>query len=244
MQLHIYETVDEVLAGVADYFVRLANEASVANKRFSVALAGGNSPKKLFALLSSEVYKTQLDWRNIDFFFGDERYVPHTDADSNFKMANQVLLQPLNIAPGQIFAIDTSLSPDLSAEKYWNIVQAYFNGNEPRFGLILLGLGDNAHTASLFPNTPVLRETSAAVRSVFLSNQNAFRITFNAPLINLAENIAFLVYGDDKAIAVQRVLEAGQNIDLYPAQLIQPIQGKVDWFLDKGAAAKLKTSRQ
>ncbi len=242
MQLHIYKTVDEVLANVALYFVRLANEAFAGNKRFSIALPGGNSPKKLFALLASDACKSQVKWSDIDFFFGDERYVPQTSADSNFKMANEVLLQPLNIAAKQIYAVDTSLSPNAAAEDYWNRIQAYFNSNEPRFSLILLGLGDNAHTASLFPYTPVLSETVAGVRSVFLSNQNTYRITFTAPLINFAENIAFLVYGDDKAIAVRRVLEADKNTGIYPAQLIEPINGKLDWFLDETAASKLSTT--
>ncbi|MES2646266.1 MAG: 6-phosphogluconolactonase [Bacteroidota bacterium] len=244
MQLHIYKTVDELLENIAAYFLHLANESFAANKRFSVALPGGNSPKKLFALLASDAYKDKLAWSNIDFFFGDERYVPQTSADSNFKMANDVLLQPLNIAAKQIFAVDTSLSPNAAAEDYWNRIQAYFNGNEQRFGLIILGLGDNAHTASLFPYTPVLSETVAGIRSVFLANQNTYRITFTAPLINLAANVAFLVYGDDKAIAVKRVLEAGKNTGIYPAQLIEPLNGKLDWFLDEGAASKLSSTTQ
>ena len=252
MQLNVYEMVDEVLKNTADYFVTLANETTSKKQRFSVALSGGNSPKKLYALLASDAYKNKIDWNNIDFFFGDERYVPHTDAASNFKMVNEVLFVPLNIPAEHIFPVNTSFTPSDAASKYWEKIALYFKNSKQnvsgssgrqtpfQFDLILLGLGDNVHTASLFPHTPVLDEISPSVKSVSLPDKT-HRITFTAPLINLADNVAFLVYGNDKAEAVHNAIEGLRDIQKFPAQLIQPLNGNLAWYLDKPAASKLKT---
>lgn len=239
MQLKIYETVDEVLKGIAEYVVSLINGNVAENRRFSIALSGGNSPKKLYALLASDAFKNQVDWESIDFFFGDERYVPQTDAASNFRMVNDVLFKPLNIPENHIFPINTALHPAESASEYWNDITVYFKNNAPCFDLILLGVGDNSHTASLFPHTPVLNQATPDVQSVYIEEQQVYRITLNAPLINLANNIAFLVYGKEKADAVHHVLEGERDIQEFPAQLIQPSAGNLVWFLDKESASKL-----
>ena len=239
MQLNIYETVDEVLKNIAEYFVALTRESVSENRRFSVALSGGNSPKKLYALLASDAFKNKVEWNRIDFFFGDERYVPQIDEASNFKMVNDVLFRPLNIPAKHIFPINTTLTPVDAASEYSEMINAYFKDKEQRFDLILLGLGDNAHTASLFPYTPVLQETAAAVKSVFLTDQQAYRITLTAPLINLAHHIAFLVYGQDKADAVYEIIKEQYNAQKYPAQLIKPVTGNLAWYLDKAAASKV-----
>ena len=239
MQLNIFDTVDEVLKSIAEYFIALANETLAAEKRFSVVLSGGNSPKKLYALLASDAFKNQVDWDSIDFFFGDERYVPQTDAASNFRMVNEVLFKPLNIPENHIFPINTALHPAESASEYWNDITIYFKNNEPRFDLILLGVGDNSHTASLFPHTPVLNQATPDVQSVYIEDQQVYRITLNAPLINLAHNVAFLVYGKEKADAVHHVLEGERNIQEFPAQLIRPSEGNLVWFIDKESASKL-----
>jgi 6-phosphogluconolactonase len=239
MEIRIFDSENELINSMAEYFVALANKTIAKGQRFSVALSGGNSPKKLYALLASDKYKNKLDWDKTDFFFGDERYVPHNDDASNFKMANDVLLQPLNISPHHIFPVDTSLSPEKAAADYEKKISIYFKDKQPCFDLILLGLGDNSHTASLFPFTPILEETNAGVKAVYLEGQQLYRISFTAPLINLAKNIAFLVYGLGKETAVHHVLEGERNIQLYPAQLIKPPAGNLVWFLDKAAASKL-----
>ena len=242
MQLNIYETAEELIQQLAEYFVKLTNETVLQNKRFSVALSGGNSPKKLYALLASDDFKSKIVWSQIDFFFGDERYVPQTDAASNFKMVNEVLFKPLGISEKQIFPVNTTLAPGDAASEYAETLSSYFKHNKPQFDLILLGLGDNAHTASLFPYTSVLHETKATVKEVFLEDQQVFRITLTAPLINLAHNITFLVYGKDKAPAVQTVLEGKGDIENFPAQLIKPISGNLVWFVDKEAASALENT--
>lgn len=240
MKLNIFNTADEVLAALAAHFVNLAKTAITNEGKFSVALSGGSSPKKLYELLASS-YPDQLDWTKVYFFFGDERNVPHNHPDSNYLMTKKALFDPLNIASANIFPVDTSLSPKEAAGAYQEEILQFFDENELSFDLVLLGLGDNSHTASLFPFTPVLHDRVPGVSEVFLEDQQVYRITLNAPLINEAANIAFLVYGEGKAIAVHHILEDDEDIENYPAQLIEPIVGEIEWFLDRAAASLLKT---
>ncbi len=241
MKLNIYNSPDEVLTRLADYFVAVANEAIAKHDNFSLALSGGSSPKKLYELLASPEYNEKVDWQKVYFFFGDERYVPLDNPDSNYLMVKKALFDPLNIPETQIFEVETSLEPQEAAEHYSRIIEVFFAGRQQQFDLVLLGLGDNSHTASLFPHTPVLHDKSISVKEVFLPEQQVYRITFTAPLINQANHIAFLVYGEGKAEAVHHILEDEENIDEYPAQLIKPVSGEVEWFLDEAAASKLKS---
>jgi 6-phosphogluconolactonase len=239
MKLNIFNTENEVLGALAEHFVNIATQSISAKGKFSVALSGGNSPKKLYELLADK-YHDQLEWEKVYFFFGDERNVPQTDKDSNYLMAKNALFIPLMIDADHVFPVDTSLSPAEAAKKYEEEVEEFFDEDEPSFDLVLLGLGDNSHTASLFPHTPVLHDRTPGVKVVFLPDQNVYRITLNAPLINEAKHIAFLVYGEGKAIAVHHVLEDDEDIEEYPAQLIEPIVGEIEWFLDEAAAANLE----
>ena len=239
MKLNIFNTEAEVLEALAEHFAKIANDAIAANGKFSVALSGGSSPKKLYELLA-ETYADRVDWEKVYFFFGDERNVPQDHKDSNYLMAKNALFAPLLINPDNIFAVDTSLSPKDAAKKYEEEIETFFDEGELSFDLILLGLGDNSHTASLFPFTPVLHDRTPGVSHVFLEDQQVYRITLNAPLINEAQHIAFLVYGEGKAIAVHHVLEDDEDIEEFPAQLIDPIVGEIEWFLDEAAASGLK----
>ena len=240
MKLNIFKSADETLVNLATYFVTLAEQCIASNDKFTVALSGGSSPKKLYELLASATYKNKVDWDNVYFFFGDERNVPQDDKDSNYLMVKTALFNPLEIDDSNIFAVDTSLTPAEAAEEYTKAITLFFDDEPIEFDLVLLGLGDNSHTASLFPYTTVLHDDTASVKEVFLEDQQIYRITFTAPLINQAHHIAFLVYGEGKAIAVHHVLEDSRDIENYPAQLIAPINGDVQWFLDTAAAANLK----
>jgi len=227
------------LNALAAYFIKVAQDSIAAKGKFSVALSGGSSPKKLYQLLASPVYSGEIDWEKVYFFFGDERNVPKDSPDSNYLMAKKALFDPLEISTLNIFPVDTSLPPTAAAQKYFEDIEQFFDEDELAFDLVLLGLGDNSHTASLFPHTPVLHDTTPGVKEVWLEDQQVFRITMNAPLINEAKQIAFLVYGEGKAIAVHHVLEDEEDIDEYPAQLIDSIVGEVQWFLDEAAAENL-----
>ncbi|HMK16726.1 MAG TPA: 6-phosphogluconolactonase [Chitinophagaceae bacterium] len=237
--LHIYKTTDETIKGLADYFVQTVNTAIKEKGRCSVVLSGGNSPKKLYELLTTPDYSRQIDWDRIYFFFGDERYVPFTDPGNNGNMVKKALFEPLMIPDANIFYINTAVPPDESAKKYAQRILSHFKNDPVRFDLILLGLGENAHTASLFPHTPVLKEKKALVSAVYIEELSSYRITMTAALINEAHTISFLVYGEAKAKAVQGVLEGEKDFETYPAQLIIPEEGVLHWFLDENAAKNL-----
>jgi 6-phosphogluconolactonase len=239
MDLHIFPTADEVLRALADYFVERAAQAVERRGRFAVALSGGSSPKQLYELLASPAYRSRVAWEQVYFFFGDERNVPHTSSDSNYLMAKKALFDPLGVRPSQVFAVDTELKPAEAAAQYCVDIEEFFGEKKAKFDLVLLGLGDNAHTASLFPHTPVLHDKTVGVKEVWLPEQQVFRITLTAPLINQARAIAFLVYGAGKAEAVQQILEQDRDINQFPAQLIEPSSGELEWFLDEAAAKEL-----
>lgn len=244
METHIYKSTIELITAIADFFVQIAQDSIAARGEFDVALSGGKSPKILYKKLASLEYKKQVDWNKVNFFFADERYVPANDPQNNAKMVRELLFAPLNIPASRIFAVDTSLPPEKAAEEYTAQIVSHFSGKEYEFDLILLGLGENAHTASLFPYTNVLNDSSVSAQSVFLKQQNTYRITMTAPLINQARNIAFLVYGKPKAEAVYHVLEGEYDFEKYPAQLIIPEQGNLHWYLDKDAASLLHNKMQ
>jgi 6-phosphogluconolactonase len=241
MKLNTYASVEEVLHQMAAYIVAAANESIAARGTFTIALSGGSSPRELYKLLASPVYNQLVDWNKAWFFFGDERYVPMTDAASNYRMVDQVFFTPLQVAPSHVFPVDTARSPEAAANDYMQAITTHFDGGIPSFDLVLLGLGDNSHTASLFPHTDILHETSATVKAVWLHEQQVYRISFTAPLINMARRVAYLVYGEGKAQAVANILEGAHDIENFPAQLIQPEPGELEWFLDQPAASKLKT---
>lgn len=238
MPINIFSSSDETIKTLARFFIETAGKAIEERGVFNVSLSGGSSPKKLYELLAAE-YGTAIDWSKVCFFFGDERYVPADHPDFNALMAKKALFDPLKIDAAQVFAVDTTLDPDSAASAYMEAMAAHFKTTPIRLDLSLLGLGDDAHTASLFPHTPVLAEKQATVKSVFLTDKNVYRITMTAPLINQSRQVAFLTFGPSKAAAVNRVLKGEKNIENYPAQLIDPEDGLVSWFLDESAASQL-----
>ena len=240
MKINVFKTVQELLTSMADYFVLTAKSSISSRREFNVALSGGSSPRRLYEMLASPDFKHRIEWDKVNFFFGDERYVPANDSENNALMVKKALFDPLNISSSNIFAINTSLPAEVAAKKYSLTIANHFKNQKIRFDLILLGLGDNSHTASLFPHTDVLSDKSESVKAVFLEEQNVYRITMTAPLINQARHIAFLVYGEAKAEAVHHVLENELNEKEYPAQLIRPYEGELRWYLDEAAASRLK----
>jgi 6-phosphogluconolactonase len=241
-KLNILATEEEVLTHLADYFVEVANQAIAENGLFNVSLSGGSSPKKLYEMLASTDYKEKVDWDKVYFFFGDERNVPADHPDSNYLMSKKALFDPLQIPASQIIPVNTALAPEQAAEAYALAIHTHFKPYNAKFDLVLLGLGDNSHTASLFPHTPILQDQESSVKAVFLEDQQVYRISMTAAMINDARHIAFLVYGAGKAEAVHHVLEDESNIEEYPAQLIKS-QGEVKWFLDESAASLISKNK-
>jgi len=238
MNLLIYKTKDELLNNLARYIVKLANKAIAEQDCFNFVLTGGNSPKELYHLLATR-YKEEIDWSKVYFFFGDERNVLPDHESYNGLMAKESILDPLNIPAEQIFYVNTKLAPEKAAIEYAKAITKHFNGADINFDLILLGMGDDAHTASLFPETAILKNKEATIDAVYVDKLSTYRVSFTAPLINKAKNIAFLVFGESKANAVKAVIEGKKNPTLYPSQLIQPYDGYVTWFIDDQAASLL-----
>lgn len=243
MKLNIYNHTEEVIEAIADFFIDCASKAIQERNIFNVSLSGGSSPKKLYQLLASDELKQKINWEKVNFFFGDERYVPHDHPESNFLMAHEALFAPLQISDEQVFKVNTDLDPATAALNYQRCICQHFS-DKPIFDLVLLGLGDDAHTASLFPHTSLLLIDEEYVKEVYLQDKKVYRISMTAPLINNSRHVAFLTYGAGKANAIQAVLEEPKNILEYPAQLIVPINGQLHWFIDTEAASKLKKNSE
>lgn len=237
MSLNVFKESSAAIEALAELFIKDAKLAIATHDKFSVALSGGSSPKKLYELLASK-YRNDIDWKKVYFFFGDERYVAQDHPDSNYLMAKTAMLDSLQIADAQVFKVDTTLDPASAALAYQRWICGFFD-DKPVFDLILLGLGDDAHTASIFPGTDLVWIDEELVKEVYLHDKEVYRISFTAPLINDAKQIAFLTFGANKADAIKAVLEGEKFVVKYPAQLINPTHGKLDWFVDEAAVSKL-----
>lgn len=237
MSLNVFKESSEAIEALAEVFIKNAKLAIAKNDRFTVALSGGSSPKKLYELLAAK-YWEELEWKKVYFFFGDERYVAHDHPDSNYLMAKNAMLDKLQIGEKQVFKVDTSLDPASAALDYQRCICTFFK-DKPVFDLVLLGLGDDAHTASIFPGTELVWIDEEQVKEVYLKDKEVYRISFTASLINDAEHVAFLTFGANKADAIKAVLEGEHDVVKYPAQLIKPVNGNLDWFVDEAAVSKL-----
>ena len=245
-EIRISET-DRIVAGeVAEFIVRSIERQPPGP--FRVALSGGATPKQLYERLASSDCAARVPWSRVEFYFGDERCVPPDHPESNFYLADQGLFRPLGIHPKQILRIaGEDAHPDQAAARYEKMLRERFSAPAPlwpRFDLILLGLGQDGHTASLFPGAPVLREQARAVVDSESPRGVVHRVTFTAPLINHAHRVVVTVTSKEKAPAVRAVLE-DETVDAnrYPAKLIQPIDGQYVWYLDRTAASCLTTTK-
>ncbi len=231
---------DELNRIAAEKFVSIARNALKRKDKFTVALAGGSTPKSLYNLLASEKFRSQIDWKKIFFFFGDERNVLPDSDESNFRMANENLFKPLQISPENIFRWEIELKDtEKIVENYEKTIKEFFDlaKNElPRFDLILLGMGDDGHTASLFPFSKALRETKRFAVVNFVEKFNANRLTFTFPAINNASNVVFLVSGTTKANALKEVLEGKSQPEKFPSQNVNLKNGNLFWLIDTPAA--------
>lgn len=235
----VFKDTAALSRAAAELFVQTAREAVAQHGRFTVALTGGSSPVQLYRLLAQPPYREQVPWQQTYIFWGDERWVPLTDERSNAKMALDAFLRQVPVPEGQIYPMWGEGEPEEFAQHYEQLLQQHFYQQPPRFDLILLGMGDDGHTASLFPGTEVLREDSRWVWAYYLTPQSMYRITLTAPLINQAHKIVFLTFGANKAPALYEVLEGNPNPEQYPSQLIQPQHGEVHWLVDEAAASRL-----
>jgi 6-phosphogluconolactonase len=243
-ELRRLTTPQDLFQAAAEVFIGAATEAVAQRERFVVALSGGSTPRNLYTLIAANA-SANLPWDQMFFFWGDERHVPPNDSESNYSMAKEALLSKVPIPPANIFRVPTE-NPDASAaaEAYEQTVQKFFGlapGEFPRFDLILLGMGPDGHTASLFPETAALQEKSRLVVANWVEKLKASRITFTLPVLNAARLVAFLVSGIDKAAALHEIFEGNAAGEKYPSKLVRPDEGKLIWFVDKAAASELST---
>ena len=226
----------------AEEVVRIANEAVAARGKFTLALAGGSTPKALYSLLAGDSQlHAAMPWTRTHCFWSDERHVAPDSAESNFRMANETMLAHVPVPHEHIHRV-RSEEPHAAraAEEYERTLRTVFGGEAmPRFDLILLGMGTDGHTASLFPNTSALTEKQHWVMANWVPKLNTWRVTFTAPLINNAANVLFLVAGADKAEPLHSVLKGVRQPEQYPSQLVQPSAGRLLWLVDVAAGQSL-----
>lgn len=256
-EIKIFPTVEELNEFAANEFVRLSETAIEERGVFTVALSGGSTPKKLFALLASDAFRSRIDWSKVQIFFGDERAVSPDDEESNYRMANETLLSKVEIPAENVhrfqtesyfkkdfiehtdgggfgrFQAETKAVAEIAAKMNRQIADVFkLEPHEfPRFDLIFLGMGADGHTASLFPDSAALGETKKIVTENYVEKFDSFRLTFTFPTINNARNVIFLIAGEDKARVLKEVLES-ETIK-YPSQMIQPNYGNLLFLLDR-----------
>ncbi|MGA8538321.1 MAG: 6-phosphogluconolactonase [Terriglobales bacterium] len=243
--IEVLANASALFHAAAEEFIRAARTAIGAQGRFTVALSGGSTPKALYSLLATNY--ADFAWNRVFLFFGDERHVPPTDPESNYRMVHESLLSKIAIPAENVFRVPAeNPNADAAASEYEAQIRRFFEVKSgelkpeefPRFDLILLGIGPDGHTASLFPDSAALNEQTRLVVANWVAKFNTHRITFTFPVLNRAAEVLFMASGADKADMLRQVLE-GKNTPPLPSQRVQPADGKLLWMLDEAAAAKL-----
>jgi len=236
LSVRVYGGPEELSRAAAGEFAAKVGEAIEERGRFAVVLAGGSTPKAMYEVLARD-YVGRIDWSRVHVFFGDERTVPPDHDDSNYRMANETLLDHVSV--GSVHRMRGELPPDEAAEAYEEELRTFFGAEDvPRFDLILLGVGGDGHTASLFPETSALEVHDRWAVANPVLKLDTTRITLTVPVINEARTVLFLAAGEDKAEALEKILEEDADPRAYPASLIQPPNGP-EWMLDQSAASLL-----
>ena len=235
--------LDAVSQEAARRFVAIAHAAVDANGRCTVALAGGSTPERLYRLLASDAYRDAVPWASLYIFFGDERCVPPEDKESNYRMAREALLNHVPVMPDQVFRMEGERDPQSAAMTYALRIADTFAlsaGAVPHFDCILLGMGPDGHTASLFPHTDALKVVDTLVTANHVEKMDTWRLTLTYPVLDAAAHVLFLVGGAEKAHAVAQVIEGPFNPDEYPSQGVRVANGTLAFLLDAAAAGELK----
>ncbi len=238
--LEIFDSPTSLEHGAADKIVTTLGEEILSRGVATIALCGGTTPRGVYKLLGSPEYSGRLDWKKVHFFWGDERCVGPTNPESNFRTASELLFRHVGLPQQNIHRVRGKIRPPEAARESEEDIRRFFGlkeGEFPRFSLVLLGLGNDGHTASIFPGSPVLGERQRIVTEAHVRAIPAYRITLTVPAINNAATVAFLVSGKSKAAILKDVLEDGEP--RYPAQHINPASGRLFWLVDKDAASRL-----
>jgi 6-phosphogluconolactonase len=236
---------EQLSLAAAEEFVRLGRAAVAARGRFTVVLSGGSTPRRLYQLLAEAPFRDQVHWPRVEFFWGDERTVPPDHEDSNYRMAREAFLQRLDIPDARSHRLQAERADvDIAARDYQAEIARVFgvspSAEPPAFDLILLGMGADGHTASLFPHTAALKEVARWVVPNHVPKLSTYRLTMTPVILNRGSEILFLVAGTDKAGPLAEIIEGRPDPDRLPAQLIRPVNGRLVWLVDQGAASQLK----
>lgn len=224
-----YNSYESLCISAAHFFTVACQRSIAAHNKFTVALSGGNTPKRLYELLAMPEFSSNIDWKKVFIFFSDERYVPHNDVDSNFNMASKALLEHVSIPKKNIFAIPVSSKPAKDALAYEAAVKQITGDTKFAFDLILLGMGADGHTASLFPGNKILNEKKRLVKEVFVQEKNMYRISFTLPLLNRAKQVLLLASGEEKKQVLKRIVAKRVTAKPFPVQLLK---GDITWMIN------------
>ncbi|MBC7949885.1 MAG: 6-phosphogluconolactonase [Chitinophagaceae bacterium] len=232
-QRTVWKDIKAMSMAAAHSFVTDCHQSIASHGKFVVALSGGNTPRRFFELLATQEFSRNIPWKKVFLFWSDERFVSHSSPDSNYNLARKSLLDRIDIPPGNVFPVPVSGDPEESARQYEQTIRKFFDNKPASFDWVLLGTGKDGHTASLFPNTPVLIENRKLIKQVWVEEKQAWRITFTYPLINRARQIIILVSGKEKEHVVSAVFTK-RSRKIFPVQYVQPERSL--WIMDEDAA--------
>ncbi len=236
-RIHVYPNKEKLVIATTERVINLIGQAIQENGFCNIALAGGNTPREVYSMLAANSYRGRVDWNRIHLFWGDERMVPPEHRDSNFRMVQQTLLKHVNIPDGNVHRIRGEIEPEQASVEYTKLLHDHFREDSPRFDLILLGVGEDGHTASLFPDTDAIEECERHAVAVFVPRLNTWRVTLTVPVLNAAREVFFLVSGSPKSNIIKHIMSIKQPTKDLPATLVNPENGTLHWMLDSDAAA-------
>ena len=236
-KIHIYPGKKELIIATTEKIIDYIEQTTQKHGLCNIALSGGNTPYDVYSLLAENSYRDSVDWNCVHLFWGDERMVSPDHPDSNYGMTRQTLLEHIAIPEDNVHRIRGEIAPEQASIEYAELLRGHFTEDLPHFDLILLGIGEDGHTASLFPGTDALVEYNQPVTAVFVPKFNTWRVTMTLPVLNAAREIVFLASGSSKSNIAQRILSVEQPTKDLPATLVNPENGMVHWMLDSDAAA-------
>ncbi len=242
--VHVYATRRDAARALATHFTTIAETAFSARSRFTVALSGGSSPLDAYRLLATDDFAPLVNWSQVYVFWGDERCVAFDHPDNNARAAREALLDHVPLPIAHMFRVQTHLPPEQAAQDYEHTLREFFlkrvGARSSRFDLVILGMGGDGHTASLFPGTAAMGEKERWVVANYVPKLESWRVTLTFPAINAAANVVFYTVGEDKADMLKRALTPPQSAaDLLPVHLVRPANGQVQWIVDQAAASRL-----
>jgi len=236
-KINIYPNKKDLIIATTEKIISTIEQSIQKYGLCNIALSGGNTPHDIYSLLAKNSYRNRVDWNCVHLFWGDERMVPPDHPDSNFGMVQQALLAHITMPEDNVHRIRGEIAPEQASAEYTKLLRDHFREDLPHFDLILLGIGEDGHTASLFPGTDALVEYNQPVTAVFVPKFNTWRVTMTLPVLNAAGEIVFLASGSSKSNIAQRILSVEQPTKDLPATLVNPENGMVHWMLDSDAAA-------